>query len=61
MRARARIVLFDTMKSKNEHAVALSKLGSSKGGIARSAGMTAAERKHSARVAAIARWKKKSL
>jgi hypothetical protein len=46
-------------RKKNPHAVALSKLGARKGGIVRSARMTAEERSESARTAAKARWDKK--
>jgi hypothetical protein len=43
---------------KNAAAVALGKLGGAKGGQTRAAGMTAEERKESARKAAEARWGK---
>jgi hypothetical protein len=45
------------MKQKNKHAVALGKLGAAKGGHARAAKMTPAERKASAMKAITARWK----
>jgi hypothetical protein len=44
---------------KNPAAVALGKLGGAKGGRARAAKMTPAERSASARLAAAARWSKK--
>jgi hypothetical protein len=44
------------MKEKNLHAVALGKLGGSKGGKIRAARLTAEERSASARKAALARW-----
>ena len=44
---------------KNPAAVALGKLGGAKGGTKRAAGMSAAERKESARKAAAARWANK--
>jgi hypothetical protein len=43
---------------KNPAAVALGRLGGAKGGKKRAAGMTAEERKQSARKAAEARWSK---
>jgi hypothetical protein len=43
-------------KRKNPHAVALSKLGASKGGQARAAKLTPEQRKAIARAAARARW-----
>jgi hypothetical protein len=43
---------------KNAAAVALGKLGGAKGGKKRAAGMTAEERKETARKAAAARWGK---
>jgi hypothetical protein len=43
---------------KNRHAQALSKLGASKGGFARAAKMTPAQRAESGRRAAEARWAK---
>jgi hypothetical protein len=45
---------------KNPAAVALGRLGGLKGGPARMASMTAAERKVAARKAALARWSKMS-
>lgn len=44
---------------KNPHAVALSKLGASKGGLARRDKLSAKQRERIARLAALARWKKK--
>ena len=44
---------------KNPHAVALSKLGASKGGKARAESMTAKQRSKIAKKAAKARWKKR--
>ena len=41
---------------KNPHAVALGKLGGSKGGKARAAKQTPEQRRESARQAALARW-----
>ncbi len=46
-------------EEKNPAAVALGKLGGSKGGKARAAKMTPEERSESARKAAKARWEKK--
>jgi hypothetical protein len=46
-------------KRKNPHAVALSRLGARKGGLARAAKLTAQERRELARKAAEARWGKK--
>jgi len=43
-------------KKKNPHAVALSRLGASKGGKARAAKLTPEERREIARKAAQARW-----
>jgi hypothetical protein len=45
---------------KNPAAVALGRLGGLKGGPARTASMTPAERKAAARKAALARWSEKS-
>lgn len=45
-------------KRKNPHAVALSRLGARKGGLARAAKLTAQERSKIARKAAQARWRK---
>lgn len=47
-------------KRKNPHAVALSRLGARKGGLARAVKLTAKERSKIARKAAEARWKGKS-
>jgi hypothetical protein len=46
--------------TRNPHAVALSKLGASKGGKARARKLTAAERKRIAKLAAQKRWGPKS-
>lgn len=46
-------------KRKNPHAVALSRLGAKKGGLARAAKLTAAERREIAHKAAMARWSKR--
>jgi hypothetical protein len=46
------------MRKKNPHAVALGKIGGSKGGKRRAAKLTAQERSASARKAALARWTK---
>ena len=48
-------------EEKNPAAVALGKLGGSKGGKARAAKMTPEERSESARKAAKARWAKKKI
>lgn len=45
---------------KDPHAVALARLGASKGGIARAAKLSAQERRVIAQRAAQARWEKKS-
>jgi CHASE2 domain-containing sensor protein len=45
-------------REKNQAAVALSKLGASKGGVARAASLTAKQRSKIARRAAKARWRK---
>jgi len=45
-------------RRKNPHAVALAKLGASKGGKKSSAKMTPEQRKERARMAAAARWQK---
>ncbi len=45
---------------KNPHAVALGKLGGSKGGKKRATKLTAAQRSESARKAALARWAKRT-
>lgn len=47
-------------KRKNPAAVALGRKGGLKGGHARAASMTKAERSESARAAALARWKDKN-
>jgi len=47
-------------KRKNPHAVALSKLGASKGGEARAAKLTPEQRREIAKRAALARWSKKA-
>ena len=56
------IWLCDTMslmaKKKNPHAVALGRLGGLKGGKARTAKMTAEQRRELARKAVLARWAK---
>ena len=44
-------------KQKNVHAVALARLGASKGGKARAKALTAEERREIARKAALARWR----
>ena len=49
-----------TKSKKNPAAVALGRLGGMKGGPARTASMTPAQRKAAARKAALARWSKKS-
>lgn len=46
----------DIPKKKNPHAVALSKLGARKGGLARAAKMTPEERTELARKAVNTRW-----
>ena len=48
------------MEKKNPHAVALGKMGGSKGGKRRAAKLTPDERSASARKAALARWAKKT-
>jgi hypothetical protein len=45
-------------REKNPHAMALGKMGGSKGGKARAAKMTPEERSASAQKAAVARWGK---
>jgi hypothetical protein len=47
------------MNEKNPHAVALGKMGGSKGGKTRAAKLTAEQRSASARKAALARWARK--
>jgi hypothetical protein len=49
----------DAKSKKNPAAVALGRLGGLKGGPARTASMTPAQRKAAARKAALARWSKK--
>ena len=49
----------DAKSTKNPAAVALGRLGGLRGGPARTASMTAAQRKAAARKAALARWSKK--
>ena len=46
-------------ESRNQAAVALSKLGASKGGLARAAALSPAKRKAIAKKAVAARWAKK--
>jgi len=46
------------MREKNPHAMALGKLGGSKGGKTRAERLTPEERSASARKAALARWAK---
>jgi len=46
------------MRKKNPHAVALGKMGGSKGGKRRAANLTPEERSASAKKAALARWAK---
>jgi hypothetical protein len=48
----------EVMSTKNPHAVALGKMGGSKGGKKRAAKLTPEERTASARKAALARWAK---
>jgi hypothetical protein len=47
-----------TAKRKNPHAVALGRRGASKGGLARAANLTPAQRQLIAKKAAAARWSK---
>jgi len=47
--------------TRNPHAVAMSKLGASKGGKARAAAMSPAKRKAIAKKAASKRWNKKTV
>lgn len=49
----------NTKKEKNSAAVMLGRLGGLKGGKARAAKLTHAQRKASAKKAALARWSKK--
>jgi hypothetical protein len=48
------------MPKKNPHAVALGKMGGSKGGKRRAANLTPEERSASAKKAALARWAKQN-
>ena len=48
------------MPEKNPNAVALGKMGGSKGGKSRAAKLTPEERSASARKAALARWSRKA-
>jgi len=48
------------MGKKNPHAVALGKMGGSKGGKMRAAKLTPEQRSESARKAALARWGRKN-
>jgi hypothetical protein len=48
----------EPVREKNPAAVALARLGASKGGKARAEALSAAERQLSARKAAISRWKR---
>ena len=54
----AEYLLRDMTKKKNPHAVALGKLGGSKGGKIRAAKLTSEQRSNIARKAVIARWDK---
>lgn len=54
----AEYLLGDMTKKKNPHAVALGKLGGSKGGKIRAAKLTSEQRSEIARNAVIARWEK---
>lgn len=47
----------DPDAGKNPHAVALGRMGGAKGGKARAAKLTAAQRRASAKKAALARWR----
>jgi hypothetical protein len=49
---------FMPIREKNPHAIALGKMGGSKGGKTRAARLTPEERSASARKAALARWSK---
>jgi hypothetical protein len=51
-------LLGDMTKKKNPHAVALGKMGGSKGGKIRAAKLTSEQRSNIARNAVIARWEK---
>jgi hypothetical protein len=52
------IKLLMAIREKNPHAIALGKMGGSKGGKTRAARLTPEERSASARKAALARWAK---
>lgn len=54
----AEYLLGDMIRKKNPHAVALGKLGGSKGGKIRAAKLTSEERSEIARNAVLARWEK---
>jgi len=54
----AEYLLGDMTKKKNPHAVALGKMGGSKGGKIRAAKLTSEQRSNIARNAVIARWEK---
>jgi hypothetical protein len=54
----AEYLLEDMPKKKNPHAVALGKLGGSKGGKIRAAKLTSEQRSNIARNAVLARWEK---
>ena len=58
---RSRKLMATGEKKKNPAAVALSKLGASKGGQARAKALSAKERSRIARRGAVARWKKAGL
>lgn len=49
----------DVPDTRNPHAVAMSKLGASKGGLARAAALSPAKRRAIAKKAVQARWKKR--
>ena len=51
-------IVAQTTGEKNPHAVALAKLGASKGGMARAKVLSAKKRKEIAKLAAATRWKK---
>ena len=53
-------MVINAKTKKNPAAVALGRLGGLKGGPARTASMTPAQRKAAARKAALARWSKKA-
>jgi hypothetical protein len=56
--AEAKIIIEELTAKKNPHALALSKLGASKGGKARAKRLSAKKRKEIAKKAAHARWEK---